>query len=380
MEKKSQILENQSNEEFSSTLDRQIEESQSMIVALTADYLNVYVIEPETDHGTILKLDGYVINGIKETPKNFTYSKVLRTYAKDRVCDEDREEFLKTVLPDALMESFADGREKLELKYRVPIDGKLEHYSGLYSRISKSGETLKIIAGFRSTEDVISIQKKTRNEGLYSAYQAISDLYLAMFRVNIRDNTYSSIKTTEAVKKYTLPDSDRYDENLKAIMTALADEYSLSSALEFLDVNTIAERIQGKTHIVSSFNGRVAGACRLHLIKEDATAEEKLTHVILAVEVLENEEYQSVLNVLTENYWNVYLLNPADDTAKVLKYTDGLNKANLNSGQVISYTQTLHEWVRNRVYSEDQDRLLKVLGIDYVCKNKEDLRVTIAEK
>jgi signal transduction histidine kinase/DNA-binding response OmpR family regulator/PAS domain-containing protein len=168
-----------------------------------------------------------------------------------------------------------------------------------------------------------------------------------------------------------LPDSDRYDENLKAIMTALADEYSLSSALEFLDVNTIAERMQGKTHIVSSFNGRVAGACRLHLIKENGATDGELTHVILAVEVLENEEYQSVLNVLTENYWNVYLLNPEDDTAKVLKYTDGLDKANLNSGQVISYTQTLHEWVRNKVYSEDQGRLLKVLDIDYVCKELE---------
>ena len=369
MEKKSQILENQSNEEVSSTLERQIEESQSMIAALTADYLNVYVIEPETDHGTILKLDGYVINGIKETPKNFTYSKVLRTYAKDRVCDEDREEFLKTVLPEALNESFADGRERLELKYRVPIDGKLEHYSGLYSRISKSGETLKIIAGFRSTEDVISIQSKTRNEGLHSAYAAISDLYLAMFRVNVKNNTYSSIKTTEAVKKYTLPDSDRYDENLRAIITGLADEESLTSALEFLDVNTVEERMRGKTHITARFNGKVAGACKLHLMKEDKVADSELTHVILAVEMLEDSEYQPVFDVLARGFQNVFLISTEDYTAKILK-PDGFITSGLDNEKhrFFDYPTILKEYIDERVHPEDREMLYEKINMQHLLE------------
>lgn len=83
------------NEEFPRTLGQQIEESQSMITALTADYLNVYLIEPELNQGTILKLDGYVTDGINETPKNFTYSQMLLRYANDRVCDEDRNAFYR---------------------------------------------------------------------------------------------------------------------------------------------------------------------------------------------------------------------------------------------------------------------------------------------
>ena len=320
MKQESQKSESQLNEEFSSYLGRQIEESQNMIVALTADYLNVYVIEPEANHGTILKLDGYVISGIKETPKDFTYSKVLSTYAKDRVCDEDREEFLKALLPEALLESFADGREKLELKYRVPIDGKLEHYSGLYIRISKPEEELKIIAGFRSTEDVISLQSKTRKEGMYRAYEAISDMYLAMFRVNVKNNTYASIKTTELVKKFTIPGSNRYDENLNAIITALADQESLSSALDFLNINTIAERMQEKTHIIGNFTGKVAGPCKLHLIKEEENKAGELTHVILAVEVLENEEreHAEVVNSLSNIYSTIFKADIATHEYEIL--------------------------------------------------------------
>ncbi len=354
--------------------ERQITESQNMLAALTADYLNVYVIEPETDRGMILKLDGYIINGIKETPKNFVYSTILRTYANDRVCDEDREEFLDTVLPDPLVKSFSDKRERLELNYHVPIHGKLEHYSGLYMRISKEGEPLKLIAGFRCIENVISIQNKTRTEGLYNAYAAVSDLYLAMFRVNIKENTYSSIKTTDAVLKYTLPESERYDENLRAIIIGLADKDSTASALEFLDVNTIAERMRGKTHIVTNFTGKVAGACRLHLIRENDDAGEDLTHVILAVEVLEENEFHSVLDVLTENYWNVYWLDLAEDTAKVLKYMDGVPGANLKYGQVVPYTKTVQSWIKSRVYAEDQDRLSKAMDVDYVRKGFKEQR------
>ncbi len=295
----------------------QFEESQSMIAALTADYLNVYVVEPEINQGSVLKLDGYVVSGIHETPKNFSYSKMLRRYAEDRVCDEDREEFLQIFLPETLIKSFADGKERLELNYRVPVEGRQEHYSGLYIRISKQTEPLKLIAGFRCTEDIITLQSKTRKEGMYSAYEAISDLYLAMFRINIQENTYASIKTTEAVLQHSIPDSDRYDENLKAIITALADEESLASALDFLDLNTIEERMRGKKHIFIYFNGKVAGLCKLHLIKEDSDADGNLSHVVLTVEVLQEvaksykklDEMHEIFAASKMGTWNIYLLD-----------------------------------------------------------------------
>ncbi len=304
-------------EEFPKTLGRQVEESQSMIAALTADYLNVYVIEPEIDRGSILKLDGYEIAGINETPKNFSYSKVLQRYAKDRVCDEDQDDFLKIFMPEALTKFFSDGRERLELNYRVPANGGVEHYSGLYIRVSKQTEPLKLIAGFRSTEDAITIQSKTRTEGMYSAYEAVSDLYLAMFRINIKENTYTSIKTTAAVEKYTIPNSNRYDENLKAIITALADEGSLDSALEFLDLNTIEARLQGQKHICIHFNGRIAGLCKLHLIREASGADGKLSYVVLAVEVLDEvsksyEKLDAMHEIIAASKmgtWNIYLLD-----------------------------------------------------------------------
>ena len=359
------------NEEFPRTLGQQIEESQSMIAALTSDYLNVYVVEPETNQGTILKLAGYVVDGINETPKNFTYSQMLLRYANDRVCDEDRNAFLQIVLPESLIKSFADGRERLELNYRVPVDGELKHYSGLFIRISKKTEPLKLIVGFRSTEDIITIQSKTRKEGMYSAYEALSDLYLAMFRINIKENTYASIKTTEAILKHTIPDSNSYDKNLEAIMTALADEESLASALDFLDLNTIEERMRGKKHIFIYFNGKVAGLCKLHLIKENSDANGNLSHVILTIEVLEEvtrerqekdkalAEQYAIIDTLARNFKNVFIANLNSGTARVMRLTDDYDvKAVLAvMEKEFPFDAVIKQWIQENVHPDDKARM-----------------------
>ena len=366
------------NEEFPRTLGQQIEESQSMIAALTADYLNVYVVEPEANQGTILKLDGYEVDGIEEKPKNFAYSTMLRRYAEDRVCDEDRTAFLQIFLPETLIQSFADGRERLELNYRVPENGGLKHYSGLFIRISKKTEPLKLIAGFRCTEDIITIQSKTRKEGMYSAYKAVSDLYLAMFRINIKENTYASIKTTEAILKHTIPDSDKYDENLKAIMTALADEESLASVLDFLDMNTIKDRMRGKKHIFIYFNGKAAELCKLHLIKEDSDADGNLNHVILAVEVLEEvtrerqekdkalAEQFAIIDTLAKNFKNVFIANLNSGTARIVRLADDYDvRAVLDvMGKEFPFDSVVKQWIQENVYPDDKEKVAEAFKLE----------------
>ena len=361
------------DEEFPRTLGRQVEESQSMIAALTADYLNVYVLEPEEDRASILKLEGYEVAGIHAAPKSFSYSDMLQRYAADRVCDEDRDEFLRIFMPAALIKVFAEGRERLELNYRVPVDGGLEHYSGACIRISKETEPLKLIAGFRNTEDAITLQSKTRAEGMYSAYEAVSDLYLAMFRINIKENTYTSIKTTEAVLKYTIPGSNRYDENLKAIITALADEESLESALEFLDLSTIEERMQGKKHICVHFNGRVAGLCRLHLIREAFDAAGKLSYVVLAVEVLDEvaksyEKLDAMHEIIAASKMGTWTIHLLDGLAPRMEADDLMLGLLGIAGKKLTPEEIYEAWFANIV----PDSLQSVL--DSVEKMKKEGR------
>ena len=336
-----------------------------MISALTLDYLNVYVVEPAKDTGFIVKLEGYEVTGIKESPDNFSYSEMLHAYASERVCEEDRQDFLNETLPEALVKTFENGREKLEFDYRIRVDGKLQFYNGLYIRISKQGETLRLVVAFRNIDSIVSLRNKNRDEGLYNAYSAISDVYLAMHRIDIKANTYSSIKTTDKIMKYTIPGSDNYDENARSIIKALAKEASYDSAIEFMDRNTLEERMQGKKHISVGFEGKTAGMCKLHFIKEDEDQNGNLWHVIFVVEVTDEIEFQSAFDVFSSGFQNVFRIDLENGIAKVLKLerfiADGIDETD---NRFFSYDEILKSYISSRVHPEDRQMLQEKLGID----------------
>ncbi len=336
-----------------------------MISALTLDYLNVYVVEPAKDTGFIVKLEGYEVTGIKESPDNFSYSRMLRAYASERVCEEDRQDFLNETLPEALVKTFENGRDKLEFDYRIRVDGKMQFYNGLYIRISKPEETLRILVAFRNIDSIVSLRNKNRDEGLYNAYTAISDVYLAMHRIDIKANTYSSIKTTDKIMKYTIPGSDNYDENARCIIKALAKEASYDSAIEFMDRNTLEERMQGKKHISIGFEGKTAGMCKLHFIKEDEDQHGNLWHVIFAVEVTDEIEFQSAFDVFSSGFQNVFRIDLEDGIAKVLKLegfiADGIDETD---NRFFPYDEILKRYISLRVHPEDRQMLHEKLGID----------------
>ncbi len=340
-----------------------------MISALTADYLNVYLITPRLDNGIIVKLEGYVIDGIKDAEEIFSYSKFLHTYARDRVCDEDRNKFLELLSPEALLNYFTCNIKNFELNYRVLIKGELHHFSGLYTRISSPGEELRLVAGFRNIDATVFMQKQIHNKGRDHAYEAISSIYLSMHIVNVRTNTYYSIKTTEPISKCVLPNSNRFDTNAQRVVRALVTEESHSSALKFLDINTLESRMHDKVHISTPIEIKYAGSCRLHFIREDSNIDKPLEYVVCAVEVLDENDYRSVFEPLTRSFQNVYLINLRNGTAKILKMegyvTKGLDK---NNARYFSYPKILKEYISERVHPDDKKSLYNEICMENLRK------------
>lgn len=333
--------------------------------ALAADYLNVYVVDPEIDYAVIAELKGYVINDIKKHSDGFCYSRYLKTYVGNRVCEQDKDEFLRLVSPENLIKTFADGRDKFEINYRVDIDGELHHFSGLYTRVSKPDQTLRLVCGFRNIDEVFTMQEKKKNEGLEEAYSAISDIFLSMHRVDVKNNTYTAIKTTDAILKNSVHNSNKFDENVNSIIKGLAKESSYLTALEFLDLSTLDARMKDKKHISTNFEGKIAGICRLHFIKEDVDSNGKLSHVIFAVEVSEENKYQSVLNSLLSDYRNVYMANLNDGTARILKLSEDYDFKDVFKlkNRVFQFESFANTWIDKRVHPNDKEKLFDTLNI-----------------
>ncbi len=340
-----------------------------IIAALTADYLNVFAAEPAKNIGRIVKINGWVMDALKQDIEEFDYTETLIDYANKRVAEGDRETFLSMVLPDAIIETFSDGRERFELNFHAIAEGVPHHYAVAFIRTSQPDEDLRVIVAFRNVDKVVSARTEQRNRYMSDAYAAISQIYLAMMRVDVKNNTYNTIKSTEAIDRFSVPGSNVFSENVQQLVRNLATEESLESALKFLDVTTLEERMRDKTHISTTFVGKVAGVCELHFLKENEDSDGNLEHVIFAMEPSEEEEFHSAFNALARNFQNVFWVNTENDTARIMKLdgyvTNGLDR---EDRQFFPYPATLRTYVNDRVHPEDREMVYNSICSSHLRK------------
>lgn len=134
-----------------------------LIIALADDYLNVYSVWPEEDKVDVVKLDGYITEGIDGEWNGLCYSKLLNVYATDRVHQEDRKSFLDSCCRENLINVLSD-KSQLLGKYKIIEDGNIHYYTFKYVKVSSPGEPLQVVAAFRNVDGLIAEEQKKLSE------------------------------------------------------------------------------------------------------------------------------------------------------------------------------------------------------------------------
>ncbi len=354
------------------------EESRNMIMALADDYTAVYLLEPEKDRASVVKLDRAIRDKAGEIPESFCYSQLFRSYADRRVHEEDRERFLAVVLPEAMMRSFADGRKKLELNYRVVRDGRKKHYSCLFIRISGPGEELKLIAGFRNIEDVINVQKEITRS--YEKLDEMRDIFAASrmgtWSIYLMDGKAPAMEA-DALMKELLGIEDREltaEETYDAWFSNIVPG-ALLSVLESVEEmkhngrseNTYLWRhpVLGERYVRCGGTGRqIEGGYVLRGYHYDVDAvvrEQKEKDAILA-------EQTAITNTLSRNYRNVFIANMDEGTARVIRLADNYDVRAVRDvcGQTFSFDAVIKRWIEENVHPEDKERVKEALNVEHL--------------
>ncbi len=345
-----------------------------LMAALTADYLNVFVARPKQDSAEIIKLKGYVTTGINDTPQGFQYSKLLSTYANERIYEEDKKPFLNALLPDALIKTFSDGRESIEYNYRIVENGEIHHYAARYSRISNPDEDLRLVVAFRNIDFITNLEHEKRIEGLNSAYNALSSIFFSLHRINIQKNTFFEIKSTDTIKKLCLPDSNDYDLNIVRVFNSFSSKRSLDRVLTFVDRSTLQKRMGNRNHITLDFVSHLNEMCRIHFFKEDED-ENGIKHVILGVEKINEEKSKAVISALSRDFFNVYLIDLNEGLSRVLK-TNPTNMDDVEENEMYDYQKFCDEYIASNLHPEDREIFRKNVSLDNlreVFKDKDEL-------
>ncbi|MDE6593017.1 MAG: transporter substrate-binding domain-containing protein [Oscillospiraceae bacterium] len=152
-------------------------EQLAIVETLSRDYTNVYAINEERATARIIKLEGYVTEGLKkDSTEEHSYAPILEKYIRTRVHPDDRQELSEALSLDKVREKLASDEEYFG-SYRIVDNGDIHHFQYTYSKVSNNDREHDdfILAGFRNIDEMIrkeQEQKEVLSEALAQAQYA----------------------------------------------------------------------------------------------------------------------------------------------------------------------------------------------------------------
>lgn len=157
--------------------NKEMGEQLAIVEALSRDYTNIFAVNEEKGTARIIKLEGYVTEGLKkDSVEEHPYAPILAQYIHDRVHPEDRQYLTETLSLDKVKEQLNTNREYTG-SYRIQADGESHHFQYTYVKVGENApeQNSFILAGFRNIDEMIrreQEQKEVLAEALAQAQYA----------------------------------------------------------------------------------------------------------------------------------------------------------------------------------------------------------------
>ncbi len=198
-----------------------------IVTSLSRDFLNVFLVNVAEKKARILKLDGYVTEGLERgTSKAYSYDTIVTQYIKDRVYPEDQKMMTDTMNLDNVVAQLS-GKPEYAGSYRVLDQGRVSYYQYKYMNTGDEGQ---MIAAFRNIDDIVEAEVKQKNtlaEALDRAEKASKAKTDFLFNMShdIRTPMNAIIGYTDLLKKNAdnLELRNRYIENIQTSNRYLLD-------------------------------------------------------------------------------------------------------------------------------------------------------------
>ena len=150
--------------------NKEMSEQLAIVEALSHDYTNVYAVNEKAGTARIVKLEGYVVEGLKkDSIEEHPYTPILQQYINTRVHEEDREYLTEALSLEKVRQQLSENTE-YNGSYRIQVDGEEHHFQYTYVKVKDSSEENNcfILAGFRNIDDMIQ-REQEQNEILSEA-------------------------------------------------------------------------------------------------------------------------------------------------------------------------------------------------------------------
>ncbi|SFB30060.1 diguanylate cyclase (GGDEF) domain-containing protein [Acetitomaculum ruminis DSM 5522] len=140
-----------------------------------------------------------------------------------------------------------------------------------------------------------------RNElELTKIVRALSENYLTMHVIDLKNDRFEEISDVDAVRKYVKSKEGATEQMMKVMKHTITEEYS-ERALEFTDLTKVAEKMKNKTVMSEEFIGIDYGWIRAKFIVMKRDENDEVEKVIFITRVIE-EEKEKEERIIEQSY------------------------------------------------------------------------------
>ncbi len=206
--------------------------------SLAKDYLNVFLIHPETDSVNILKLDGFVTSGLTaEGNGTYPYEATYARYIEERVHPEDKQRLFDAMRLEVVQAQLAKTPEYIGT-YRVLDKGETHYYQFKYLAAENDEG---ILVGFQNVDATIAEEREQQEilkTALNAAEEASADksIFLSNMSHDIRTPLNAILGFNELAKTHV----NSPDEVLRYLnKVTIAGNHLLDLINDVLDMSHI---------------------------------------------------------------------------------------------------------------------------------------------
>ncbi len=223
-----------------------------------------------------------------------------------------------TLQQEQLQRIKADGNRHFEInnfegKYTVFIEPINENWSSVYvlneDRLYKSLVIIYLASGFFllfvmgiSFLVVMHMSRKyAEAEHLNQEIQAVANIYVAMVRINLKDDTITCVQSTPDLEALLEGNFNDFSKRALAMAEKMSADQSRDMLKQFMNPETLEERLRDTRYITQEFMDDKERWIRLRFIVINREADGSLHHVLLAFESIdEDRKRQEKLRKLSE--------------------------------------------------------------------------------
>ena len=358
--------------------------------ALTGNFICVYVVDPQTDCYREFSATEDYVDKFAQAKEGTDFFNTVRAAAHTFNHQDDLDRFLAAFSKENILAEIKNNGI-FTLVYRVLMDGRPLHVQMTAAMVEEK-EGARLIVGLNDIDAQYRQQEMeretARQKEIYNQITAsLAEQYDTLYYINLEDNTYNEISSTDEYKKLNVPatGSDFFAESRRSIGKYVhPEDQGKVLALHYKDV--MLKNLKKRNSFSIAYRLVVNGRVR-HIRHTEIMARDR-KHIIVCIENID-AEVQAQLALQADRERSVTYTQIAESMAAhfdLIYYIDCENanyaefSAKRKSGELKiqeegpDFFTTSRKNVDRLIYAEDRERIRNFLDRDHLISALETRR------